>query len=241
MGHLARAAALARQRVGPATILHSAPRPVRAPGCRLVAPPPGAGRPWLRAFLERALEAPRRLLVDTFPGGLFGEITDAALARARERILVQRYVRPGARPGYEALAARYDARWLPYPADRCEWEGEIGGEHVGPLARPIPLAGPRAPLVVIGDPARLPPGWRRLLPPGCVTVNGPFDALPPAGGYVCVGAGYGLTWELVGAGLRALHLPLPRRYDDQHRRALMLGRAALTRADLAAFIQEVTR
>jgi len=235
MGHRMRAGALARRLGGAAHILHQAPRePDAAPATRL---PPGASPGWVRSWLRDALGHSGRLFVDTFPAGVARELGDAVLSAARRTVLIQRHLRTEQYDDYFALAGRFDERWLPYPPALCAWEGEVGGVHVGPLVRSLPVAaGPRAPLAVIGDAARLPPGWRALLPTGTRWVDGFFDVLPPAERYLCVGAGHNLCWELIGAGAAARHLPLPRRYDDQHRRALRLGRAALRREDVEVFL-----
>ena len=108
---------------------------------------------------------------------------------------------------------------------------------MGPLVRDLPIAdGLPAPVAVIGDARKLPPGWRALLPEDTVWIDRFVHRLPAARRYLCVGAGHNLCWELIGAGVAALHVPLARRYDDQHRRALRLGRAALRRDDVASFL-----
>mgnify|MGYP002633928695 CR=1 FL=1 len=62
--------------------------------------------------------APDLLLVDTFPGGSFGELT-STLELARRRVLVARKVRPefADQPGYQALLPLYQRVIVPDPSD----------------------------------------------------------------------------------------------------------------------------
>ncbi|MEZ4240905.1 MAG: hypothetical protein R3F59_33055, partial [Myxococcota bacterium] len=71
---------------------------------------------------------------------------------------------------------------------------------------------------------------------GAAVRHGPFDALPPARRVVALSAGHNLAWELDRAGVRAAFRPLVRRYDDQHRRAALLGTLLAHRADLQQFL-----
>jgi hypothetical protein len=245
-GHLARALTLAGRlgaashpgsaSAGACLILHRAPfePPAPRPGVRLLRVPGAWTLRRFRRALEALLDGAERLVVDTFPAGLAGELDDRLLAQARRRTLIRRYVRPGAYPDHAALAARFDDVLSPYPADRSEWEEPAPREiPLGYVTRPIGLAGgDPLPLVVIGDPARLPPGYRALLPARTGWIHGPFAALPRARAYLSIGAGYNIAYELLALGAPFGLIPLEKRYDDQFRRADLLGRAVLTRRDL---------
>lgn len=239
-GHLTRALTLARALGGAVHVWHQAPHalplaPARVRQRRL---PPSWGATRVAAALARAARSARLLVVDTFPAGLEGEVTPAALEGFARRVLVRRYVRPGAYRGYDAAAARYDAALLPYPADDCEWEGGATGVHVGHLLRDLPLDpdhdadGAPAPLVLLGDPAELPPGWRARLPVGTRVVRGWTPRLPRGLRYLSLGAGYHATYELARVGAPIGLVPRERRYDDQFRRAERRGLGVHGRRDL---------
>ncbi len=229
MGHLQRAANLL-WRSGPGVVLHQAPREVAVPeGSTLVRLAADADADWVDRFLRRHLGGASALVVDSFPGGIAHELRPERLAD-RPSVLVQRYVSPGSYPDYDELAGRFDRRLLPYAPDRCEWEGGCDGQYVGPIARDVGVeGGPELQVLVIGDTRALPAAWRQALA-GCAAVNRPFQALPVARTIVAVGAGYNLFWELDGR--LAYHVPLPRRYDDQFRRAGLWGRAITSGHDL---------
>lgn len=231
-GHAVRATNLC-ERLGGGVVLHQCDDPPAAGGVEAVRLPADADRAWVRAFVRDAARG-GRLVVDTFPGGLAHELDDATLAVAARTALVRRFVREDAYPAYRALAARYDERWLPYDAGSSEWDEPADDACVGPIVRGIGRDGD-APLTVIGDAGRLLPGWRALLPAGTRFVSGPFAALP-RGPVLGLGAGYNLVWELVSAGFDAAFVPVEKRYDDQHRRAGLLGRSITSRADLVAFL-----
>ena len=207
----------------------------------------------IRGCLLELAHADAALVVDTFPGGLAGEVDAAVLAAYGHTALVRRYVRPERYPDYDRLAARFHAAVCPYPAARCEWDHRPAPRgparppspgppvpHTGPLVRRLHLAAGAAPapLVVLGPARELPPGWRALLPSGAVRVDADLahGALPPGWAYLSVGAGYNTAWELEALGRPYALVPLGRRYDDQFRRAALLGRAVTTRAQLAAFL-----
>ncbi|MCO5170290.1 MAG: hypothetical protein M9894_28475 [Planctomycetes bacterium] len=234
LGHLTRALVVARALPGPVHVWHQAPAPLPAPArVRQRRLPTGWGPARVAAALARAARRAPLLVVDTFPGGLEGELTPEALGAFRRRVLVARHVRPGAYPGYEARARAFDARLLPYPPAACEWDGAAPGVHVGHLLRDLPLDdGPVAPLVVLGDPARLPAGWRARLPDGAQVVRGWAPRLPRARCYLSVGAGYHASYELRRLGAPLGLVPVERRYDDQFRRAARLGAGVHTRQDL---------
>ncbi|MEL6342835.1 MAG: hypothetical protein AAFV53_06855, partial [Myxococcota bacterium] len=218
MGHLTRALNLAAI-LGPVRILHQAPYEPPSPMSGVLTRlPEGASAAWVRQWLSA--HPAERLIVDTFPGGVAHEIDDATLGGFSQTVLVQRHLKRGTYVDYARLADRFDVRWLPYPPDACAWEGDVEGIFVGPLVRRLERApGPRASVAVIGDPNRLPLRWRAMMPTDTVYWEGHFTRLPAAERFVCVGAGHNLSWELWTAKVAAAHLPLPRRYDDQHRRA----------------------
>jgi predicted glycosyltransferase len=175
------------------------------------------------------------LIVDTFPRGRRGELTDGVLARFARRVLVRRYVRDLA-IGDDASA--YHRVWLPYARDACEWDGAMAGTHVGPLVRALRIApdercGARASLVVLGDLDRLP--WPVRVA-GARFVRAWTDAIPAADAYFVVGAGHNTVYELRRLGVRFAAYPLDRRYDDQHRRVARLGIGVWSPADLDAFV-----
>lgn len=236
-GHATRAVALAARLGARALVLHQAPEPVEAPaGVRLRRIPAGWDPARAARALARLARAADALVVDTFPAGVAGEVTDEVLRAARRRVLVKRHVRRASYPDHDALAARFDEELLPYPAGGCEWDGEARGVHVGHLLRDLPLApGPEAALCVLGDAARLPAAWRARLA-GARHVRGRVAALPPARRYLSVGAGYHATYELARLGRPHGLVPLERRWDDQFRRAGRAARAVLTRADLDALL-----
>lgn len=82
-------------------------------------------RTWVVAALGSL--QPDLLIVDTFPGGSFGELSPV-LEMARRRALVARPVRPeiAADPAYAALLPFYDRRIIPET-------GGLDGDHVPPI------------------------------------------------------------------------------------------------------------
>jgi hypothetical protein len=158
--------------------------------------------------------------------------------------LIRRFVKPLSYPGYQALAARFDEHILPYDADRSEWlDDDIVTSRratiVGPLVRPLPVAaGPRAPLTIIGDPARLGSGLCARLPRATLIARGPLTSLPAARAYLATGAGYNLAYELDALGAPYGLLPAERRFDDQFRRADLLGRAIVDAEGIDRLIDE---
>ena len=165
------------------------------------------------------------LIVDTFPAGVAGEIDTEVLAHFERTILIRRYIRPGTYAEYDDAIARYGEHWIPYHRHECEWGG-IDGRYVGPLTRTLGFDG-EADVLLIGDRGLLP--W--ALPPGATTICGPFSTLPKARATISVGAGHNITYELRALGARAGFVPLPRRYDDQYRRADRFGCGLFRRAD----------
>jgi hypothetical protein len=227
-GHLARARALARRFGTDVPILQQAD--ADAPHHL----PQHVGVDAVHAWLREQLRDADWLVVDTFPGGVAHELTDAILRLADRTALVQRYVRPGSYIDYNRLAARFDEVLLPYSPEQCEWEG-TKGTYVGPLVRELALEG-QADVAVIGASSHMPRRWREALPSSTTYIHGPFDTLPAARRVLTVGAGYNLVYELDALGAKAAHVPLTRRYDDQFRRAGLLGRTITTRAELERFV-----
>lgn len=219
MGHLQRALNL-RDRIGPCTILHQGPE---TPGTtRLPRPSP--------AEVQALLQGADRVVVDVFPGGVGHELEDLP----DRSVLVARFVRREAYPDYDRLVERFDEVWLPYEASRCEWQEPPPGRFIGPVRRSIALEPREVDLLVIG--AGEPPTWTPLLA-DAERVNGPFERLPRARRVVALQCGYNLAWELEGLGMPVAFRPLPRRFDDQFRRAALLGTPLLHRRDLERFLE----
>ena len=191
--------------------------------------------------LLRAQPAGHDFVADTFPAGLFGEITPEVLAHFGRSTLVARWVdrdRYSAVGDYENATARFDDVLLPYPADQCEWEGSLAGRHVGHIVRPLHVSDDRCSVAVVG--AQLPTAFAAMLPEDATWIGGPFDSVPRADRYVGCGAGYNLSFELstlphVAQRLRLV--PLEKRYDNQFQRAMRLGALAATPSDLRDFLE----
>ena len=252
LGHLSRALALARTLEGTAIVHRGSdalPDIDLPSGVRLI----GVDAAWtparLRACLSGLARAAPVLVVDTFPGGVAHELDDATLAGFAHRVLVRRYLRPGAYDDEAALAARFDDTLVPYRARLCEWP-ESGndrgagcactGAHAGFLVRGLRVEShlDALELIIIGDRERLPPGWRALLPARTGHVSGPFRALPAARRYLAMGAGHNLVYELMEAGVCFAAMPCERRYDDQFRRADRLGIGVHSRDDLTRWLSQ---
>ena len=234
MGHLTRAVCLAR-RLGPAVVLHSAPRP-------LPSAPPGVVQRHVTAAEARAALATAEadlLVVDTFPAGVDGGLSEPLLRRFPRRALVRRYLRPGSYPGYAARAARFDTHLIPYTAEASEWDEPPPGRHVGLLLRPVSIQGSDASteLVIIGDEQELPVGWRQVLPRDRRCVHGPFEVLPAARRYLALGAGYNLTYELRALKVPMALVPRERRFDDQFARADRLGAGVYSSRQLTGWLR----
>jgi hypothetical protein len=185
-----------------------------------------------RSLLAHARDA--TLVVDTFPGGIAHELDDALLDAFAERVLVRRYLRPGSYDDEERLASRFNRTLIPYAPERCEWEGAIEGEYVGPLVREVPVRGEPEDLVVIGD--GVPAGWMPLLARARF-VSGPLAVLPRARRYLATAAGHNLTYELLALGMPFASVPQDRRYDDQFRRADLLGIGIHHKRDLVRWLE----
>lgn len=240
-GHRMRALALAQRWNGRVTVLHGSNWDVPADGVvqRCVSP---------EVAQRCLLEGGETLIVDTFPGGVADEIATAVLEGFDRTVLVARALQVARYPGYEARAARYDERWLPYDEATCEWQARMvschpPGVYIGPLHRPLPMAppastktGPPCPLVILGPSSLLPPGWKQRLPSDTRFIEHYIEKLPPTKRILAVGAGYHMVHELLP--YRAAHFPLARRYDDQYRRAGIHDRALTSRHDLERFLED---
>ena len=221
-GHVTRVLAyLARLGDPNVVVLHSgAPMAAPRPGMRLIT----VHSPEEVCATIETLGAAEHLIVDTFPGGLFHELSEELLGAFAKTTLIKRFVRSGSYDDYESLAARFGEQLLPYPATGCEWDGEVAGRYVGYVTRPLRRRGEgEAPLCVIGPPDELPSGWQHHLPPETEWVFGPLHSLPKARRYLALGAGYNLTYELKQLRVDARTVPRERRWDDQYARAERLG------------------
>lgn len=215
----------------------------------------------LRGLVLNAVASlqPDLLLVDTFPGGTFGELL-ACLELARKRVLVARAVRDevAAEDAYRALLPLYDRVIIPDSGgvgpilirDRSEVMGRAEARQA------LGITEGRAVYVSLGGGGEV--TAPDVLPPL-------IDALHSRGWHVVVGAGPlyqgperrgpGLTWldryvamellpgvdaavsaggynsfhELMHLGIPTVFLPLERLADDQHARALEAVQASAGR------------
>ncbi len=238
-GHAQRAVVLA-ERFSRSLVLHQCDEPpVRLPaGCQLQQIGPQWSIKPLRDLLLSASGWAETLLIDTFPGGVAGEVDHDVLSRYANTVLLRRYVRPGSYPDYEMRAAAFAEQWLPYAATNCEWDGAVPGRYIGSATRRLELAeGQPCELVVVGNPSQLPPAWTEALPADTKWLDGPFAALPRARRYLSIGAGHNISYELRRLGADAAFVPLERRYDDQFRRADRHGAGIYSGAELRAFLE----
>lgn len=203
-----------------------------------------------RAWVLNAVATlqPDLLLVDTFPGGSFGEL-GPALELARRRVLVARPVREeiAADPAYQSWLPLYDAVVVPDdgglgPVMLREREELLSREAARAA---LGLSG-RAVFVTLGgggDPAapdqlpRLVPllrarGWEVVVGAGPLyqgpEIRGPgivwLDRYAPSELFRAFDAavsagGYNTLYELMYAGVPTVFLPQPRLADDQEGRA----------------------
>lgn len=170
---------------------------------------------------------PRRIVVDTFPGGWRGELDEALLGRFERRIRIARYAQ-----GLESRGEAYHRVLAPYPSGCCEWAGGLeGAVHAGYFvdaghvavttdAPRFTVLGPDGRCnshllgVFAGLARRAGLQWRyrrRLISP------------LPARKLLAVGVGYHTFYELLGQGADLRFLPVRKRYDDQFRRAGLFG------------------
>ena len=202
-------------------------------------PIPGVGRVGVRPWRERlgpVLPRLECLVVDTFPGGVGHELMGLELPK--RAVLVARFVKRDTYVDYDALVARFPELWMPYTESLCEWEECPGAgarvRWLGPVTREIHWKGTCDTLVVGGD---LPAEWEDLVggAEDC-RVDGPFTTLPRPNRILALAAGYNLAWELYDPGIPLALRPLQRRFDDQYRRAHLLGTPVYHRDDLVQFL-----
>ena len=192
---------------------------------------------WVHTFIKKSNTQYDVLIVDTFPEGILHELSQTLIQLFPMQILIARYLREEAYPNYEASRAWYTHALLPYESENCEWDSPQNGTYIGTLTRSIHIDTTKHyPLVVIGDLSLLPKGWRALIPTNSLFVDYYFETLPKANGYVCIGAGYNLFWEMMNLGCNTLHYALHKRYDDQFRRAGIHSRLGTTAAELQDFV-----
>ena len=153
------------------------------------------------------------------------------------RFVNARYLRVEALFNYEQALSWYSHVLLPYTSTLCEWDKSRSGIYIGHLTRSIRVdLEKKESMVVIGALDDVPSGWRKELPKNAVFIDGAFDSLPLAYGYLCVGAGYNIFWELYLLNLNAMHIPLQKRYDDQFRRAGRWNRMIHNREQLIRIV-----
>jgi len=237
-GHLQRAS-LFSMGFTEATILHQSqpPFPCQA---KVVQPPPTNTRDWIQRFIVEQLTMVDCMVVDTFPYGLFHELTDEMIRSASESILIGRYLKKEEYRNYDRGKKNYSHVFLPYHQNRCEWNSEQNGRYIGPIIRDIFINSEWCcDLVVLGNIDLIPKTWQNLFPQSTVYVDHYFESLPQSKGYLCIGAGYNLVWEMKSLGLNVVHLPIEKRYDDQFRRAGMLGCMVNSRQVLDEFLRSM--
>lgn len=190
-------------------------------------------------------EAMDTLIVDTFPEGARGEWTADALRPYARRVLCARFRRDGLPPA----AARYDEVWLPYCEAHDEWRGaQRGARYLGLVAGPSPLrVDPGGETLCVFDPGgRLDPGLRDVLARLAREAGRPLvfhaalEGRVEAAKVLVIGAGYNTVYELLREPMDVRFLPLARRFDDQARRARLLGRAADTLEALRDWLRAPT-
>lgn len=247
-GHAARAAAFCRRFTDAAghrvVLLHStrnlpSPLPEHVTAQSLAGQGPRAVR---SRVLELLRATPSWLVVDSFPVGLFHELSESILALAERRTLLRRFVKPEAYAGYHRACARFEEVIVPYTEARSEWlDDRVPYEHhCGPLVRALAIEpGPRVPLAVVGDASELGPRVQALLPQGTRFVEGSFTSLPSARGYLATQAGYNLSYELASLEAPLGLMPRDRRFDDQFRRANLVGEALHHGDDVRRWIERL--
>ena len=236
MGHLQRALLLA-ECCNTSLILHQNPTAIPN-SANIISPPNELMEPWIRAFLRQSSEHYDTLIVDSFPLGLFHELSATDIQAFSHSILIARYLQSHRYSKYEEGCSFYSSVYYPYSQKYSEWSNHKHGIALGPLHRHVPIqfSGITHPLVCIGDPLKIPLRWRNTLPANTVYINEYFSALPTAERYFCVGAGYNLTWELYEHPVPVCHVPLEKRYDDQFHRAGLLGRSCTSYLELQRFL-----
>lgn len=202
------------------------------PGSDVHFPHPAGPRLYAESLAEPALAAlrrgpPRRLVVDTFPGGWRGDLSGEILGQFEHRILVARHARnpPGQSAAYERVLT-------PYPAGRSEWAPEPAGAR--PAGYVIDashvVAEPGGKSFTVFDPAARCEGRAMALLAELARRAGlvfdhrrSLDRPLRCRKLLVIGAGYHTFYELLGKGLDLSFLPLRKRWDDQFRRVARYG------------------
>jgi hypothetical protein len=237
-GHLQRAVLVSKV-FSQATILHQH-QPHFLCQATIVQPSPINTRDWIQRFIVEQLTMVDCIVVDTFPYGIFHELSDSLIRSASESILIGRYVKEEEYPNYDRGSQNYSQIFLPYHQDQCEWNTEKKGRYVGPIVRSISINSELCcDLVVLGNIDLIPKTWHRFFPRSTIYIDHYFESLPQSKRYFCIGAGYNLVWELNSLGLNVGHFPLEKRYDDQFRRAGMLGCMVNSRQALDEFLRSM--
>jgi hypothetical protein len=192
---------------------------------------------WSEHFLHHQIQDFDCFIVDTFPTGIGEEITQDLLNRVSLRFLIARYLKEETLPCYSKALSWYSHILLPYTSDLCEWEYPPSQNYIGHLTRTIKIdTTQNVCMVVIGDINKIPRMWRHIFPTDTVFIDRYFYSLPQAHGYLCIGAGYNIFWELHALKIKAMHIPLHKRYDDQFLRAGRWNRIIHSKQQLLTFI-----
>jgi predicted glycosyltransferase len=226
LGHLSRARkvidALALRDVAVLTASRHAGDARVTGGLELVPVPPSLGRnrPRLVAWLRSTLADFDELIVDSFPGGILGELCELSLPRARH---VSR------RLNWDVYNARLSG---PLPEFDSVYALEPGGLPGEPLA--LPLATPGPPLVDEPHWLVVHSGPRRELDALLELATGAprrlvisphahwhYPIAPHLGHAerIITGAGWNLMHECAPFRPRHVHMPFPRVLDDQFARS----------------------
>lgn len=172
-------------------------------------------------------QPPAHLVVDTFPRGWRGELTDTLLGRFPQRSWIARYSR-----GLDHKPLPYQRILAPYPAPRCEWGDTLEGiRHCGYLtdASHVSVNADAASFTVLDPEGRCAPRLLAIFARLAKAVGLDWHYLRrmppllPARKLLVAGAGYHTFYELLGAGTDLRFLPVKKRHDDQFRRAGLFG------------------
>ena len=233
-GHLQRAINIA-DAIGCATIIHQ--HDLQHTKHTIISLQGHDIKTWIQDIWESMASVYDCLIVDTFPSGIAGELTEEMICRFPLRFVLGRYIQEGTYPHYEESLSRYTQVLLPYAPEYCEWENNQIGLYIGHITRRITIDNnlPIS-LVLIGNTSLLPEGWMDLLPASTICIHHEFSMLPNARRYLCIGAGYNLFWELFFLPILVKHIPISKRYDDQFRRAGRWERIVYTKKQLISFL-----
>lgn len=187
-------------------------------------------------------ESADHLWVDTFPRGWRGELDAGWIARFGRSWLVSRINRA---PDWEEGARAYSAILNPYPEGLDEWESPPPrATSVGWITRrsPFRFEPDRRGLLALDPRSELPERSVALLGRLARRHGLRFElarSLPETvtdTKVLCVGAGYNLVYETLGAGGDLRFIPLRRRYDDPARRVRLLGLGVPTLEELDGWL-----